>query len=184
MKRRLSIGLGILAVAAAIPFASGTPVLAELQHTGEAIVKNILAPKVKLNLGVEKQVISKDAEGKQKISWVALKGAVQPSDVLRYTLVSENAGDKAAKDLKLVQPIPAQTIYKLDSAKANGAKLTYSIDGGKTFVEKPMVMVKLANGKEELRPAPASVYTHVRWDYSNSLAPLASVRAAYEVAVR
>ena len=184
MKRRLSIGLGLLVVASALPFVSGTPVLAELQHTGAAIVKNILTPKVKLNLGVEKQVISVDAEGKQKISWVALEGAVQPSDVLRYTLVSENAGDKAAKDLKLVQPIPAQTIYKLDSAKANGAKLTYSIDSGKTFVEKPMVTVKLANGKEELRPAPASSYTHVRWDYSNSLAPLASVRAAYEVAVR
>ena len=184
MKRRLSIGLGILAVAVAIPFASGTPVLANLQQAGSSIVQNILMPKVKLNLGAEKKVVSVDAEGKEKIEWKALEGAVQPGDVLRYTLVSENAGDKPAKSLKLVQPIPAQTIYSLDSAKANGATLTYSIDGGKTFVEKPMVTVKLADGKEVQKPAPASAYTHIRWDYSSSLAPLAAVRAAYEVAVK
>ncbi len=184
MKRRLTIGLSILAVAAAIPFASGTPVLAQLQQAGTAMVKNILAPKVKLNLGVEKQVASVDAQGKSKVTWTALEGAVHPGDVLRYTLLSENAGDKPAKELKLTQPIPAQTLYQLDSAKANSAKLTFSIDGGKTFVEKPMVTVKLADGKEELRPAPAAAYTHIRWDYSDSLAPLASVHAAYQVAVR
>jgi uncharacterized repeat protein (TIGR01451 family) len=184
MKRRLTIGLSILAVAAAIPFVSGTPVLAELQQAGTAMVKNILAPKVKLNLGVEKQMASVNAQGKPQITWTALKGAVHPGDVLRYTLISENAGDKAAKDLKLTQPVPAQTLFVLESAKANGALLTYSINGGKTFVEKPMVTVKLANGQEAQRPAPASAYTHIRWDYSNSLAPLASVRAAYEVAVK
>jgi uncharacterized repeat protein (TIGR01451 family) len=184
MKRRLSIGLGLLAVALAIPFASGTPVLAELQQAGSAVVKNILAPKVKLNLGAEKKVVSVDAQGKQQVTWKAFQGTVQPGDVLRYTLVSENAGDKSAKSLKLVQPIPAQTLYSLGSAKANGATLTYSINGGKTFVEKPMVTVKLANGQVVQKPAPASAYTHIRWDYSNSLAPLAAVRAAYEVAVK
>lgn len=185
MKRRLSIGLSILAVAAAIPFISGTPVLAQLQQAGSSIVKNILAPKVKLNLGAEKKVTSVDAQGKQQISWKALDGAaVQPGDVLRYTLVSENAGDKPANSLKLTQPVPAQTLYTVGSAKANGASLSYSINGGKTFVEKPMVTVKLANGEEVQKPAPASSYTHIRWDYSNSLAPLATVRAAYEVAVK
>lgn len=185
MKRRFSIGLGILVVAAAIPFAGGAPVLAELQQAGSSIVQNILAPKVKLNLGAEKKVVSVDAEGKQQITWQPISNAaVQPGDVLRYTLVSENAGDKPAKSLKLTQPIPAQTVYSLESAKANGAQLTYSIDGGKTFVEKPTVTVKLANGQEVQQPAPASAYTHIRWDYSNSLAPLAAVRAAYEVAVK
>lgn len=185
MKRRLSIGLSILAVAAAIPFVSGTPVLAELQQAGSSLVQNILAPKVKLNLSAEKKIASVDAQGKQQVTWKAIDNtAVQPGDILRYTLVSENAGDKAAKNLTLTQPIPAQTLFVLESAKANGALLTYSIDGGKTFVEKPMVTVKLANGQEAQRPAPASAYTHIRWDYSDSLAPLASVRAAYEVAVK
>ena len=55
MKRRLSIGLGVLAVAIAVPFASSTPVLANLQQAGETLVQNILQPKVKLVLGGEKQ---------------------------------------------------------------------------------------------------------------------------------
>lgn len=186
MNRRLSIGLGIVAVAAAIPFVSNTPVLANLQQAGSAIVKNVLQPKVQLKLSAEKKVTTVDAQGKKLVKWQPLKGAVtvQPGDVLRYTIASENAGEKPAKNLVVTQPIPKQTTYVLSSANANGAALTFSIDGGKTFVAKPMVKVKLADGKEELRPAPAEAYTHARWDYSNSLAPMASVKAIYEVAVK
>jgi uncharacterized repeat protein (TIGR01451 family) len=184
--KRFSIGLSVLALAALVPFAANTPVLANLQQAGEAMVKSVLQPKVQLKLGAEKQVASKDAEGNTKIAWLPLKGSVsvQPGDVLRYTLTSENAGDKAAKSLKLTQPVPAKTSYILKSARANGAKLTFSINGGKTFVAQPMVAVKLANGQTEMRPAPAEAYSHMRWDYSDSLAPLDTVRAAYDVAVK
>jgi uncharacterized repeat protein (TIGR01451 family) len=185
MNRRLSIGLGIIAVAA-VPLFGNTPVLAGLQQAGSAIVQNVLQPKVQLKLSAEKKVTTVDVQGKKLVTWQPLKGSVtvQPGDVLRYTIASENAGDKPAKNLVVTQPIPPQTTYVLSSANANGAALTFSIDGGKTFVEKPMVKVKLANGKEELRPAPAEAYTHARWDYSNSLAAMATVKANYEVAVK
>jgi hypothetical protein len=161
MKRRLSIGLGILAIAAAIPFASSTPVLANLQEAGASIVKNIMQPKMKLVLGAEKKVVTVDAEGKSVTSWKAIEGlvTVQPGDVL-------------------------QTTYVLGSALANGAQLTYSIDGGKTFVAKPTIKVKLADGSVVEKPAPAEMYTHTRWDYSESVQPAASVRSVYEVAVK
>lgn len=55
MKRRLSIGLGILAVAAAVPFVSGTPVFANLQKAGTELVNKILQPEVKLVLSAEKK---------------------------------------------------------------------------------------------------------------------------------
>ncbi|MGB8700132.1 MAG: hypothetical protein WCD18_12010, partial [Thermosynechococcaceae cyanobacterium] len=176
MKRSLMVGLSLLAVAAAIPAMGSTPVLSNLQQAGSSIVKNLMQPKVELNLGAEKKVMAMDTQGKPQVTWQSLKGevAVQPGDVLRYTLTSENAGDKPAKDLALTQPVPAKTTYVLGSALANGATLTFSIDGGQTFVDKPMIKVKLADGKEELRPAPAEAYTHVRWDYSESLAPLAA----------
>lgn len=185
MKRQLSIGLGLVALVA-VPFVGNAPVFANLQQAGQSIVQNILQPKVKLNLTAEKQVMKTDAAGKQKISWEALKGnvTVQPGNVLRYTVASENAGDKPAKNLVVTQPIPSQTAYVLASAQANGAALTFSIDAGKTFVEKPMVKVKLADGKEVLRPAPAQAYTHVRWNYSNSVKPASEVRSVYEVAVK
>ncbi len=186
MKRHLSIGLGILAVAAAIPFATSTPVFAELAQAGEALVQNILQPKVKLVLGVQQKLVSTDAEGNEVISWDSLEGEakVKPGDVLRYTLSSENSGDKPAENLVLTQPIPAQTAYVIDSARANGATLTYSIDGGQTYTVEPTVEVTLEDGSVEVQPAPAEAYTHVRWDYGESLAPLSSVRAVYEVAVQ
>ncbi len=186
MKRRLSIGLGILAVAVAIPFASGTPVLANLQEAGTSIVKNILQPKMKLVLGAEKKVQTVDAQGKTVVTFKALEGnvKVQPGDVLRYTLASENAGDKPASQLVLTQPVPAQTQYVLGSALANGAQLTYSIDSGKSFVAKPTIKVKQPDGSVIEKPAPAALYSHVRWDYSASLKPASTVSSVYEVAVK
>lgn len=186
MKRKFAFGLGILAAAAMIPIATSTPVFAELAQAGEAIVQTILQPKVKLVLGVQKQVVSKDAEGNELINWQNLEGnvSVKPGDVLRYMLSSENAGDKPAENLVLTQPIPNQTAYIADSAMANGADLTFSIDGGKTYSAEPTIEVTLPDGSVEQRPAPAETYTHVRWDYGKSLEPLASVRAVYEVAVK
>ena len=187
MKRRLSIGLGVLAVAIAVPFASsGTPVFANLQKAGEALVKKVFQPEVKMVLSAEKQVVTTNSEGKEVITWEAVEGdiTVRPGDVLRYTLLSENAGDKPAAELKINQPVPNQTAYILDSARANGAELTYSIDGGKTYSAQPMVEVTQPDGTVKMEPAPAEAYTHVQWDYSQSLKPMASVQAVYEVAVK
>jgi uncharacterized repeat protein (TIGR01451 family) len=186
MKRRLSMGLGILAVAVAVPFTNSTPVLANLQQAGEALVQQILQPQVKLALAAEKQVVTTDAEGKKVISWEALEGkvTVQPGDVIRYTLNSENAGDKPASDLVVTQPIPQRTAFRADSARANGAQLTYSIDAGQTFSAQPLIEETQPDGSVKMVPAPAEMYTHVQWDYSESLQPLATVRATYEVAVK
>ncbi len=185
MKRRLSIGLGVLAMAVAVPFASSTPVLANLQEAGEALVQNIFQAKVKLVLGGEKQVITTDAEGKQVITWEAIEGnvSVQPGDVIRYTLTSENAGDKPASDLVVTQPVPNKTSFVANSARANGAKLTYSIDAGETFSPEPMIEETQPDGSVKMVKAPVEMYSHVRWDYSESLDPMATVRAVYQVAV-
>jgi len=186
MKRRLSIGLGVLAVAVAVPFVTSTSVLANLQQAGEAIVQNVLQPQIKLVLNAEKQLITINAEGEEVISWEALEGnvSVQPGDVIRYTLTSENAGDQPAASLVTTQPIPQKTAYIAESARANGAALTYSIDKGQTFSAQPMIEATQPDGSVKMVPAPAEMYSHVRWDYSDSLEPMAMVRAVYEVAVQ
>lgn len=186
MKRNLSIGLGILAALATLPILTSPPVLANLAVASEALAQNVFRPQVKLVLGAQKQVISTNAAGQTVKSWQSLKGQVQvqPGDVIRYTLSSENAGEQPAEKLVVTQPVPRQMVYRADSAKANGAKLTYSIDGGVTFSAQPMIEVKLPDGTVEQQPAPAARYTHIRWDYGESLQPLAAVRAIYEVTVR
>jgi hypothetical protein len=97
-----------------------------------------------------------------------------------------NNGSRPATNLIVTQPIPKQTAYVLNSSSTikSTATVTYSIDNGKTFVAKPTVQVKLANGKVETRPAPAEVYTHVRWKFTDAIAAKSTIGAAYQVRVK
>jgi uncharacterized repeat protein (TIGR01451 family) len=185
--KKLLVGAGIAALVAATPFLNSTPVFASLKEAGAAIAQALKRPQVKLNLAVEKQVIAQDQTGQPKATWKALEGkaSVTPGDVLRYVVTGQNAGESAAKNLVVTQPVSKGTVYVLGSAtNENGAKTVYSIDNGKTFVEAPTVQVKLANGKLEEQPAPAEAYTHIRWKFSKSFDPAAMVKAAYQVKVR
>ncbi len=183
-------GLGALALIASISFSGQIPVVANLFSGGSAIAQNSIEKgKVQLNLQVEKKVIKTTEDGKQEISWKALEGQakVQPGDVLRYKVNAGNNGDKAVKNLAINQPIPSGMKYVIKSATVGqnkGAKITYSIDGGKTFVENPTVKVKLENGEVETRPAPAEAYTHARWNFGESVAAKSSVEGSVQVTVK
>jgi uncharacterized repeat protein (TIGR01451 family) len=179
--KQLSIGLTAAAFVTVLPFVS-QPVMASFQAAGNTIAQAMQQPKVQLNLSAEKLVGSGE-----KANWQALKGnvTVNPGDQLRYVVTGQNAGKAAAKKLVLTQPIPKQMTYQLGSAKdSDRATVSYSIDQGKSFTAQPMVKVKLADGKEASRPAPAEAYTHVRWQFGNAVNPNAQVKASYEVKVR
>ncbi|WP_017299003.1 DUF11 domain-containing protein [Nodosilinea nodulosa] len=187
MKRSLSLGLAALATLVVIPLAKGSPGLAQLQNRGTEIVQQVLRPEIKLVLQAEKQVQTLDEQGKPLIAWQQLEGeaTVQPQDVLRYTISSENAGEMAAKNLVITQSIPSQMTYVLATAVGNdGAKITYSIDGGKSFVAEPLVEVVQEDGTVAMEPAPAEAYTDIRWDFAQSLEPEVVVQVAYNVTVK
>lgn len=187
MKRFYVGALGAIAFIATMPFVSGMPVLAQLQEAGENLVQNIQRQQVELNLSAQKKLVELDETGKEKVTWQALQdqAVVQPGDVLRYTVNSENTSERPAENLVITQPIPQRTIYILQSANSNnGATITYSIDNANTFVENPTIQVTLPDGTMETRPAPAEAYTHIRWDFSKPLDPATAASASYEVTVR
>jgi uncharacterized repeat protein (TIGR01451 family) len=181
MKRSYIAGIGALVVLGAIPFATQLPGVANLQ------VNNLIAqntqnkPKVQLSLSADKKVVQNNQP-----SWQALQGSVTvyPGDVIRYNLVGENQGAAPAKNLVFTQPIPKGTVYIINSATNNTTKVSFSIDGGKTFVANPTIQVKLANGKVETRPAPAELYSFVRWDVKQAVNPQSKVKVSYQVKVR
>ncbi|PSB03486.1 DUF11 domain-containing protein [Merismopedia glauca] len=185
MKLARIAGITALALAATVPFAINMPGFANLKdQVGNAIAQNVQTkPQLNLNLTAEKQIFEKNGK---KVNWQALQSGtvVNPGDVLRYNLVGENKGSGAAKNLVLTQPIPKGTVYVLKSATANGAKLSFSIDGGKTFSPNPVVAVKLANGKVETRPAPAAMYSMTRWDFNQPVNAKSSVKVSYKVVVK
>ncbi|MBF2062816.1 MAG: hypothetical protein IGS39_00040 [Calothrix sp. C42_A2020_038] len=188
MKRSYLFGLGAVAVIASVA------VVVQMSATQNFFVSSVNAQnvqkqqKVKLQLDAEKQVITQDQQGKQRQTWQSLQGkaTVQPGDILRYTISGENISDKQVKNLTINQPIPKGMEFILKSAIADiksNSKITYSIDGGRSFVENPTIKVTLPNGKVETRPAPASVYTHIRMQV-----PLVEaksvVKGSYQVQVK
>ena len=187
MKRKFLYGFGFVAAVAIAPLAMGTPVLANLQQAGEAIVQQLRQPEVKLVMGADKQVTITDENGQPQVAWEALEGdvTVQPGDVIRYTVESSNEGEMAAKNLEIVQPIPEALVFEIGSDKGNtSAATTYSIDEGATFVAEPMVEVTLADGTVEMQPAPADAYSHVKWDFDEELASSVVVNVSLETTVK
>ncbi len=187
MKRKFLFGFGFAALVAVAPLAVSTPVFAGLQEASEAIVQKLRQPEVKLVMSADKQVTVTDEDGQSKLAWQKLEGdaTVQPGDVLRYVVASENEGEASAENLVVTQPIAPEMTYVLGSAKGNEiAEITYSIDGGETFTREPMVEVTLPDGTVEMQPAPAEAYTQVKWDFSRVLETTEAVSVSHEVTVK
>ena len=106
--------------------------------------------------------------------------------MIRYTVTGANNSVRPVNNLVVTQPIPQQTAYLLNSVTVDhpGAIVTYSIDKGKTFVAKPIIQIKLADGKVQTQPAPAEMYTHVRWKFAQPINPKTALNAAYQVRVK
>ena len=117
---------------------------------------------VSVSMKAEKEVTVNNVK-----KMVAAK-AIDPGDVIFYTLSYVNSGDDVATNAVMDDPIPKGTVYLAGSAFGNDAEITFSIDSGKTF-KKPSLLtyeVKLPSGKIEKRTASPEQYTHIRWTVS------------------
>jgi uncharacterized repeat protein (TIGR01451 family) len=109
---------------------------------------------------------------------------VKPGEILDWTIVSENSGNAAALGYKAVGHIPQGTTFVSGSAKAEGAKALYSIDGGKSFSAQPMIEEKQADGSVKRVPAPVAMYTEIRYEWSDPLVQGGKLSASYKVRVK
>src|SRR4028119_1632871 len=111
--------------------------------------------------------------------------AVHPGEILDWTITSANEGNAPARQYKTIGQIPQGTSFIAGSAVAEyGASVSYSIDGGKNFAAQPVVEEKMADGTKKLIPAPASMYTQVRYDWNDPLAAGSTLSASYKVRVK
>jgi uncharacterized repeat protein (TIGR01451 family) len=132
-----------------------------------------ITKRVTLTLKADKKVIK---DNKTIFEPIAGKASVKPGDIIMYTVVAKNNSRCPLKNLILKQPIPKGTNYLKDSAMVvDGAELLFSIDGGKTFVAKPMV------GKEI---APAADYNYLRWKFIGKMVSNAQVKTSYKLQVK
>ena len=135
------------------------------------------APEVKVNLTGSIQGHSKTGA-----AWVTLQDGSQvaPGERILYKLDLANQGDREARDPMALGPIPAGTAYVPGSATTgSGMRVEYSIDGGKTFAEKPTITVTGRTGSRQIVPAPTNSYTTIRWRWEAPLAAGATADVSY-----
>jgi uncharacterized repeat protein (TIGR01451 family) len=111
-------------------------------------------------------------------------GLVNPGELINYTILSKNEGSGSARDYKTISRIPGTTIYIEGSAKAEGASTVYSIDGGKVYSPKPLIDERQPDGTIKKVPAPVSMYTHIRFEWNDPLAPNSNCSASYQVRIK
>jgi uncharacterized repeat protein (TIGR01451 family) len=141
-----------------------------LNHASRPQVKVLLSATVErenMKIPVEKAVIVKSGE------------------ILDWTIISANEGDASARDYKAVGKIPTGTQFVAGSATADGsAVVTYSIDNGKSFSTQPIIEEKQADGSTKKVPAPASMYTQLRYEWADPLIQGGKLSASYKVRLK
>lgn len=110
--------------------------------------------------------------------------AVNPGEVLDWTIMSENSGNASAFEYKAVGHIPRGTSFVAGSAKADGARAVYSIDGGKSYSDQPSVEEKQSDGTVKRVAAPVAMYTDIRYEWSDPLVQGGKLAASYKVKVK
>lgn len=106
-----------------------------------------------------------------------------PNDTLEYELTFTNTQGRELRNVVFTNPIPQGLVLLSGSVRTSAAaSVAYSIDGGATYSEQPMVTVT-EGGRTVRRPADPSSYTHIRWTVMEGVAPNAGVTAEYAVRV-
>ena len=90
---------------------------------------------------------------------------------MRYSLAYTNRGNEAADAVSLVMPVPGAVTYIETSATGPADALTFSADGGKSFAAR--TALKVLDGDQE-RFATSADITHIKWAFSDPIAPSAS----------
>ena len=141
------------------------------------MLANAARPDVKVQLAA---AIERDS----KLMPLEKSTVVNPGEILDWTINSENSGNAAALEYKTVGHIPRGTEFVSGSAKADGAKAVYSIDGGKSFSPQPTIEEKQADGSTKRVPAPVSMYTGIRYEWADPLVQGGKLSASYKVRVK
>lgn len=105
-------------------------------------------------------------------------GVITQGDVVFYTVKIRNPASEPARDVAVIQRIPANTTYVPNSATGPSVDITFSVDSGNTFKRANELTVITATG--ETRPATPADYTHIRWQLRNVLAPGAVALARFQ----
>ncbi|MDA8139294.1 MAG: hypothetical protein M0036_11640 [Desulfobacteraceae bacterium] len=136
---------------------------------------------VQLRSVAEVETSSTNTEG-QKVVQRVPAAKVLPGQEVLFTTYYENTSAKAAENAVITNPIPEHMLYKADSASGAGTRITFSVDGGKTYNTPAKLMIKDAAGREF--PVRPKDYTHIRWTFEHPLPPGAKGEVSFRAILK
>ncbi len=139
--------------------------------------------KIALGMTAEKET-RQQVDGK----WVVVRAPLEKAgrgDTICYTVAYSNEGLEPVKEVTVVDPVPAGTVYVPASAIGEGTEITYSVDGGHLYQLPPVMQVARGpDGTRTEKEATADQYTHVKWVVQTPVLPGESGRVSFKVKVQ
>jgi len=140
-------------------------------------------PKIELKNSAAKEIV-RIKDGRQIVELLPVVKTAR-GDILVYTVSYRNSGQSEARNVTVVDPIPEGATYMPGSAAGQNSKILFSINGGATYIEPPVLYKSLdASGKEITGPASPEMYTHVKWIVQVPLKPGETGKASFKVKVK
>ena len=125
---------------------------------------------IQLTSVAEVEVTEKNAQGEKEVKRKdAALAKVVPGDLVIFTTRYVNTGKQPAANVTVMNPVPEHMTYIDKSAEGKGARIDFSVDGGKTYGAPDKL--KVTDGQGRVRPALAKDFTHIRWILIAPLAP-------------
>ncbi len=117
-------------------------------------------PSIEISTVMQKVFTTTDAKGAQH-KQAGPVDKVVPGDELVYSFPTHNVGKQPATDVVVTNKVPEHMTYVPGSADGQGAEVSFSIDGGKTWGKPEELTVHADNGTT--MTAQAKDYTNIRW---------------------
>ena len=125
---------------------------------------------IQLTSVAEVEMTETNAKGEKVVKRKeAAMAKVVPGDLVIFTTRYVNTGKQPADNMTIMNPVPDHMTHLDKSAEGKGARIDFSVDGGKTYGAPNKLMV--TDGQGGVRPALARDYTHIRWVLTAPLAP-------------
>src|SRR5512136_578843 len=103
---------------------------------------------IELKTIAEVEVAGKNAQGEQEVKrQEAAMAKVVPGGIVIFTTRYTNTGKQPVNNVTIMNPVPDHMTYVDRSAEGKGARIDYSIDGGKTYAAPDKLMITDGQGK-------------------------------------
>ena len=128
----------------------------------------------------EQEIVTRAPSGEETKTRVAAETVIPGEEVI-YSLRYANDADEAAEAIVLVMPVPGEVAFVEGSVEGANANVTFSADGGQTYVARGRLTV--AEGGA-LRPARSNEITHIKWSLTKPLAPRETGEIAFRAVLK